>query len=92
MFQNTPTNPPGGKARSLDERLLSLFNGLNGFGLVVYYWLLVGSLVGSIVLIAVGFSYWQWWCVLLGLLAIRCYAHIGHIGQEILERMAPYDG
>jgi len=76
----------------LEARLLALFRGLDGFGLILYYWALLGSLIGAIALVAIGFSTWSWWCVLLGLLAIRCYAYVGRIGQSLLDRINPYDG
>lgn len=76
----------------LEARLLALFKGLDGFGLILYYWALLGSLIGAIVLVAIAFSTWSWWCVLLGLLAIRCYAYVGRIGQSLLDQITPYDG
>lgn len=77
---------------SVEERLLTLFRGCDGFGLIIYFWALIGSFMAALVLIAAGFSLWSWWLLFLGLLAVRCYAYLGRIGKELLDRIAPYDG
>lgn len=92
MHRRTPPLAGDHIPAGFEARLLALFKGLDGFGLILYYWALLGSLIGAIALVAIGFSTWSWWCVLLGLLAIRCYAYVGRIGQSLLDRITPYDG
>lgn len=92
MYRKTSPLVRDHNTARLETRLLELFKGLDGFGLILYYWALLGSLIGAIALVAIGFSTWNWWCVLLGLLAIRCYAFVGHVGQELLDQITPYDG
>ena len=76
----------------LHERLMSLFHGGNGFGLILFFWAFVGSLIGAVTLVAAGIAYWSWWTLFLGLLALRCYAYLGGIGRELLDKLTPYDG
>lgn len=77
---------------SLHDRLLSVFNGGDGFGMILYFWALASSLIGAVALVAIGAAFWSWWAMFLGLLALRCYAYLGRIGRDLLDRMMPYDG
>lgn len=78
--------------RTVEERLHALFSGYDGFGMIIYFWALMGSFIAALTLIAAGFAFWNWWMLFLGLLAVRSYAYLGKIGQDLLDKMSPYDG
>ncbi|WP_273439232.1 hypothetical protein [Sedimenticola selenatireducens] len=78
--------------RTAEARLQSLFSGYDGFGMIIYFWALIGSFIAAITLIAAGFAFWNWWVLFLGLLAVRSYAYLGRIGQDLMDKISPYDG
>lgn len=92
MSRKSPPLTTPHTSRTVEERLLSLFSGHDGFGMILYFWALVGSFIAALGLIAAGFAFWSWWCVFLGLLAVRSYAYLGRIGKQLLDRITPYDG
>lgn len=92
MFRSPPNKHPKQYSPTVEERLQSLFNGLDGFGQILFFWALTVSLISAIILIAIGFAFLSGWAILFGLIAGRCYAYLGHIGFDILERILPYDG
>ncbi|WP_428604073.1 hypothetical protein [Sedimenticola sp.] len=77
---------------TLEQRLQALFSGYDGFGMIIYFWALIGSFIAALGLIAAGVVFWNWWVLFLGLIAVRCYAYLGRIGQELIDRISPYDG
>lgn len=76
---------------ALEQRLHDLFSGYDGFGIIIYFWALIGSFIAAMALIVAGFAFWSWWVLLLGLLALRSYAYLGNIGQDLLDKIAPHD-
>lgn len=92
MSHKSPPISSRAASRSIEERLHALFSGHDGFGLIIYFWALTGSLIAAISLIAAGFAFWNWWVLFLGLLAVRSYAYLGKIGQDLLDRISPHDG
>lgn len=92
MFRKSTQSAPPRVSRTIEERLQSLFGGGDGFGLILYFWALMGSLISAVTLVAIGVAFGSWWAVFLGLIALRCYAYVGRIGQEHLDKMMPYDG
>ncbi len=76
---------------TIDGLLLSIFKAGDGFGQILYFWALMGSLISCLTLVAAGFAYWSWWAVFAGLLAGRCYLYLGEIGKELLDTMLASD-
>mgnify|MGYP000722087216 CR=1 FL=1 len=68
-----------------DKELTALFSGLNGYGPVLLFQLLMVSLLGGITLIALGLSLTNAWCVIAGLICLRLYAYIGTRAYELLN-------
>jgi hypothetical protein len=92
MSRKSPPLTTPHPAHTVEERLLALFRGYDGFGMILYFWALIGSFIAALALIAAGFALWNWWILFLGLLAVRSYAYLGRIGRELLDRISPYDG
>lgn len=92
MFRKLPPLANEQSPRTFEVRLQSLFSGYDGFGMIFYFWALVGSFMAAVILIAAGFVFWSWWVLFLGLFAVRCYAYLGRIGQDLLDKISPYDG
>lgn len=79
-------------AQTLEERLLVVFNGGDGFGKILFFWALMLSMLGLVVLLAIGFAFQSGIAVLGGLAAGRCYFYLGHIGKDILADVFLIDG
>lgn len=92
MHRKNPHALPCASGRRTDARLLALFKGGDGLGMILYFWALMGSLIGGVTLVAGGVVFWIWWALLAGLIALRIYAYLGHIGHELLDRITPHDG
>ena len=70
---------------AFENRLLKVFKGGDGFGLILFYWALMISMLGSLTLIAIGFSQSSWQAVVAGVFALWCYAYLGRIGKDIVD-------
>ncbi len=91
MFNRYSGDKSSQPESTLSHFLLAIFKGGDGFGQILYFWALIGSLISCLILIAIGFSYWSWWALLLGLIAGRCYFYLGKIGKELLDAMLASD-
>ncbi|AKH21483.1 hypothetical protein [Sedimenticola thiotaurini] len=78
-------------AQTVEQRLHNLFTGYDGFGIIIYFWTLIGSFIAAVTLIVAGLAFWNWWILFLGLLALRSYAYLGNIGQDLLDKISPHD-
>jgi hypothetical protein len=69
-----------------ENSLLRVFKGGDGFGLILFYWALMISLVGSLSLIVIGFVQSSLLALVAGFLALGCYIYLGRIGNDIFGK------
>jgi hypothetical protein len=82
----------GRNIQPLDERLLAVFKGGDGFGQILFFWALMLSILGLAVFTVIGFAFQNGAALLCGLAAGRCYFYLGNIGKDILADILPVDG
>lgn len=76
----------------IEARLLAVFNGLDGFGQILFFWGLMCSLMIGLTLICIAFYQISYWALFAGVIMLNGYFYLGRIGKELLDKMSPYDG
>ena len=86
-------NPPDPDSRPILERkLIAIFSGLNGFGLILMFWSLTILELGGIVMLIIGALNVNWIFFFFGLLSLRIYLYIAKINREHIDKLKPFDG
>ena len=86
-------NPPDPDNRPIFERkLIAIFSGLNGFGLILMFWSLMILELGGIVMLIIGALNVNWIFFFFGLLSLRIYLYIAKINREHIDKLKPFDG
>lgn len=59
----------------------------HGLGLILFFWVMLFSLVGGVTMLLVGLTHWNPWWFLMGLLGLRLFAWSVQIGGGKLDRL-----
>ncbi len=76
----------------LERKLLALFGGLNGFGLIIAFWMLTLLMLGGIMLLIIGALSVNWLVFFVGLICLRFYLYVAKVNREYLDNVRPFDG
>ncbi len=76
----------------LERKLLALFGGFNGFGLIIAFWVLTLLMLGGIMLLIIGALNINWFLFFLGLICLRVYLYIAKINRKYIDNVRPFDG
>lgn len=90
-----PMNPEDGKrkahAKALTPRLTEMVSNMEGFGLIVFFWLFILSALSGMVLLYAGWVHLNPYVFLGGMLSVRFFVYLTRIGSELLNRFDPSD-
>lgn len=78
--------------KTIETRLLTLFNGLDGFGQILFFWGLMCTLLAGVALILIALCQASYWILLAGIATLRCHLYLVRIGQTLLDNIIPYNG
>ncbi|MDH5786649.1 MAG: hypothetical protein OEZ16_13740 [Chromatiales bacterium] len=59
----------------------------SGLGLILFFWVMMGSLLGGFVMLTLGLMHWSPWWFLLGLMSLRLFIGCMQVGEETVERL-----
>lgn len=76
------TMPTAGLSEQIGERLARM----EGFGLIVFYWLFIISMILGLALPLAAFSAGSPWLLLLGLMALRTLGYLLKVGDRLISR------
>jgi len=76
----------------LERKLLAIFGGFNGFGLIIAFWMLTVLMLGGIMLLIIGAINVNWFLFFVGLISLRLYLYVAKINREYIDNLRPFDG
>lgn len=88
---NSPDPDPDSRP-IIERKLIAIFNGLDGFGLILMFWSLMILELGGILMLIIGTLNVNWIPFFFGLLSLRIYLFIAKINREHIEKLKPFDG